>query len=195
MATTKNKISEQAGKIIVKKLGREHLTNAEHQEIAELIVQAVNKALSIEVLNEDRNELIQGMDDIGGTAIAHYEGVTVTNSVLTLPVYPLTLPHDAGLWEILDSNGVALIPIPSSQRTLLDGMDEESYLEGQIGFTRRGLKVKFTSNPGATVDVSLLVYDPAEISGDSPLPISPEMEMDVITEVVKLFVPEQTEEK
>jgi hypothetical protein len=197
MATTKNKLAEQAGRLIVKRIGRAHLTNAERQEIQALIVQSCNAVLAIELEGEDSFGNVKNHDDMSPTAIAHFEGISVEGSAgakySTLPAYPMARPHDAGLWQILDA-GVDLIPIPSSQRALLLGMGDEEFLEGLVGYTRRGLKVLYKGDPvSSTVDVSIIVVNPDTADGDEPLPLSPELEAAVIAGVINLFVPEPNE--
>lgn len=190
--TTKNKLAEQAARLIVKRIGRAYLTNAEKQEVQELIVQACNSLLAIDIVSEDSHGYISGLDDMSATAIAHYEGVNVSDGKVTLPVLPIKLPHDAGVWEVI-SDGTQVIPIPSSQSILLDGMGDEEYLEGLASYTRRGYTLTITGTVASSVDLSLIVIAPDSTEGDDPLPLSPEMALLVVTQVVKLFVPEQNE--
>ena len=83
----------------------------------------------------------------------------------------------------LASNGVAMIPINSSMSNVYGGTNT-SFLEGQTGYTVKGNKVKFTTNVTTSVLVELLVSDFTTTGESDPLPVSADVEADVITDVL-----------
>jgi len=59
-----------------------------------------------------------------------------------------------------------------------------SFLENQTGYTVKGNKIKFTTTVTAPVVVELLVSDFGTTGENDPLPVSPDVEADVVTDVL-----------
>lgn len=141
-----------------------------------------------------------------GLMLATYTGIVPTaygeKSKAALPIMPIALPRDMGVYEIFvsktrDNNqsisDVSFIPLQPGHSNLLRSQTLISSLLGQIGFTRYGKDVVFEKN--------LLLYDVTELtmrlaimdidsySDTDSLPIPPDFENDVVDELVKRFAP------
>ena len=176
MVASLNSLSEQIARLYSRQVGRETVKVKEVAEIKPLVVQAINKVLSL--TQKD------GMGDIPNCMIATYNPVTVQNSGsdywVDLPAQPIKLPMNQGVWQVKPSlTGATFIPIPDPYWELLRSLDEGA-IEGQIGFFQVGSKVYFTANPIVSeVALFLLVVDPASAEGDDVLPLSADLVEDV----------------
>lgn len=113
-----------------------------------------------------------------------------------LPVFPIRLPFDIGVWGVyIEPYQVQCIPLSTAINDLIAGLDE-GLMENQIGFTVEGRLIKFvgtysllqnafTGTPKVTI--KLLVVDPQLLNDDDPLPIPPEYEDSVIKGVLALM--------
>jgi hypothetical protein len=90
---------------------------------------------------------------------------------------------DMGVWKVSLSNGTAMIPINSTMANVYGGTNSD-YLEGQTGYTITGSSIRFTKTVSSTVIVSLLVSDFSVLDINEVLPISPEMEADIVADVL-----------
>lgn len=183
MAITLSKISEQCARDYARLSGRETVKVSEKILIKEYVIQAVHKLLSLTIK--------EAGGEIPSCVIATYTGETPLDEgafkYVELPVEPLNLPLDQGVWEVSPDTPLAqpYIPFPSAYRTLLEGEDV-SALEGQIGWVKEGKRLYFTDAPAGNVRIKLLVADrnllEPDVSNpslDIALPIPPEMESDV----------------
>lgn len=179
MVASLNSLSEQIARLYSRQVGRETVKVKEVAEIKPLVVQAVNKVLSL--TQKD------AMGDIPSCMIATYGDVTplnVQNSGsdywIDLPAQPIKLPMNQGVWQVKPSlTGATFIPVPDPYWELVRSLDEGS-LEGQIGFFQVGSKVFFTANPiVSSVILHLLVVDPASTEGDDVLPLNADLIEDV----------------
>ena len=135
-------------------------------EVRFYIEQATNELLTTEV----RGKMSVGTIDIPHCLIATYTNQAVTTSsgksTVNLPVTPILLPHDIGVWSVIPEQGsqVAWIPLPTAMWDLLGTLDE-GLLENQVGFYVEGRKIQFTKDlstlttPVTSVKLKLLVYD------------------------------------
>jgi len=113
-----------------------------------------------------------------------------------LPVFPLRLPFEMGVWGIyVEPYQIQCIPIPTAINDLINNLDEGLF-ENQVGYTVEGRLIKFVGsysllqnafNGTPTVTIKLLVVDPQLLVDDDPLPIPPEYEDTVIKKVVELL--------
>ena len=178
--TTRKKISEQVQLLynqFVDKNGFNDEIDARLLDI--MIEQSINRFLKIQVMSNIK----AGNIEIPTCNIIEYTLTPASNTV-TLPVFPMTLPMDMGVWKVsLVSNGVAMIPINSTMSNVY-GPTNASFLEGQTGYTVKGNKIKFTTSVTTSVAVELLVSDFSTTGETDPLPVSPDVEADVITDVL-----------
>lgn len=179
MATTRRKIREQIQIAYNQYVDKNGFDDEIDVRIIDLQVeQSINKFINAQVLQNFK----QGNIEVPTCYILKYT-ITSSNNSITLPVYPLQLPLDMGVWRVILTGGVDSIPISTTIDSVYRGTNSE-FIEGQIGHTVRGLDIKFTGTVSGNVDVHLLVSDFGVIGLDTILPISPSVEADVISDVL-----------
>ena len=197
MAITKAILSEQCQRIYARFLDKDNPSDViSIPEVMLLVSQAINKILKLEVAESFK----AGLVDIPKCSLIQYTASVTADapnnrSFITLPVIPLTLPLDMGIWNIAAS-GAAMtpyIPIPSQDVLVFQGANL-SYLEGQIGYYVQGKKVFFTKDLTlagngsiSSVIINILASDFSQFADNDMLPISPEVESAVITEVLNII--------
>lgn len=185
--TTRNKISEQAERLYMRKFDREDLKpRIDRREVALLVDQVANEFLALEV----RQGAKVGIVDIPSCMIANYTGTPAAISgvfSVALPAIPIPLPMDMGVWSVAPSpTGSAYIPIKTEFWDLL-GSQDEGLLEGTVGFYVEGKTIYFTTEPAATVKIKLLIVDPALLNPFDAYPVPADMEIKIIEKVVLLL--------
>jgi hypothetical protein len=166
--------------------------------------QVINKLLKIDALqmnvNRDMAERIPN-----GCVLGMYEGIAVSQyngkSMATLPIKPMKLPRNMGVWGIYpkwETNGhyefdKEFIPLQMGQGGLLKSQRLISDLLGQVGYEVFGDKVIFTRDIKAisqnvVLAMRLMILDIDEYSDWDMLPIPPELEFDIVNEVVKMYM-------
>lgn len=182
--TTRNKISEQAEREYMRSFDREDLKpKIERRQVNLLVDQCANTLLGLQMQQETRI----GVVDVPTCMIATYTGITATQTTpytAVLPAFPIQLPLDMGVWAVRSSAGLAYIPIKTDFWDLVGSLDE-GLLEDQVGFYVRGKTVTFTRIPTATVDMELLIVDPALLGPYDPYPIPADMESKIVDMVVQ----------
>lgn len=186
MATTRTKLAEEAERLLMQSYDSENIKPRLERRLTSIYVdQAANAILGLRLLPEAKI----GIVDIPSSAIATYTGIAATQSApytAKLPVFPITLPLDMGIWSVKSSAGLAYIPIKTEMYDLVSGLDE-GLLEGQVGYYVRGREIRFTGQPTATVDIELIIIDPSLLGPYDPYPISADMEAQVLESVVNLL--------
>jgi len=168
--------------------------------INELIIsvgQVVNSRQKSEYF--DRN-VPMGESVPNGTVLGLYQGISVTKdgtgySKCTLPIKPLNLPRNMGVWSVYPAGqqDKEFIPLQMGQINLLRSQPMINDLLGQVGYEVLGETLRFTqdlTNGGtetATVDMRLAVLDMGQYDDYTMLPIPPEWEWDIIKEVYGLY--------
>lgn len=179
MATTRKKIREQIQLSYNQYVDKNGFDDEIDVRIIDLQVeQSINKFLKAQV----QQGFKQGSIEVPTCNLFQYT-LTASANAVTLPIYPLQLPLDMGVWRVILPSGSDSIPINTTMDSVYTGTNV-SYIEGQIGHTIRGLQMKFTGTVVGNVNVHLLVSDFASIGLDTILPIAPEVEADVITDVL-----------
>lgn len=201
MATTKYKIAEQAVRI----LNGGEIPVASKVKILEAklaVEQVVNKLLKMEYLNIN----IPSMELIpNGASVATYTGITVeqygTRSKSTLPAMPIKLPRGIGVYQIFDPANMEcpFIPLEMGQFGLLQSQPLINNLLGQVGYEWYGMDIVYTTDltqpSPIEVTMRLVVLDISQYSDYDILPLPPDMEMEAVQEVVKLFAGEPVADK
>lgn len=193
--TTKNRIAEQVSRIYARFVDKENVSDIlDLREVRFLVEQSINKVLKIQTSEYFK----AGSYEIPRSALITKSCAVVSESpglnraYVLLPVIPLNLPLDMGIWAITAPSlpFAPYIPLPAQDVIVFQGTNV-SYLENQIGYYLQGKKVYFTKDITLTangtvtsVDVQLLVMDFREFADDEMLPISPEVEADVINDVI-----------
>lgn len=202
--TTKGKISEQIQRLYSRFKGeRENATPVfDKRELYELINQSINKALSVQTLNSFK----EGNIEVPSCNIILYKGITVNSdhtSYASLPVFPIKLPMEMGVWEVTQANNPLnpFIPVPMEYAQLIQGTIV-SALEQKVGYyveagsVTSGLsttpiaRVRFLTDISATyptVDMRLLVSDISTLDAADYLPLSADLEAVVIADVLSLI--------
>jgi len=192
---TKTILAEQIQRLYARFLDKDNPSDViDLREILLLINQSINKVLKVQVAESFKAGLI----DVPKCNLIEYT-VTVTaesgnsRSYISLPVIPLNLPMDMGIWSITPVNGAMTpyIPIPAQDVLVFQGANL-SYLEGKTGYYVQGKKVYFTKDittvPNGSVSsvvVNLLVSNLGSLTDTDMLPISPDVESAIIDDVLQ----------
>lgn len=167
------------------------------QELKISIGQVINGLLKIDYfqVNTKIREMIPN-----GAVLGLYENIAVTKwngkSQCILPIKPLKLPRNMGIWSIFDPTNPdnEYIPLQMGQSGLMQSQPLLNDLMGQCGYTNYGMQVVFTKdltspNPATptTVSMRLVIMDVNQYGDYDPLPILPEMEFQVKQEVCKMY--------
>jgi len=192
--TTLYKISEQ-----IKLLHSGHYQTGQGSHLEEvklLVAQVINTLFKTE-----RVTAISGMGDFDptGMLIATYDNQEVyeykDRSAVALPVFPITLPMNMGIWYVCPSDDIDnfFVPMQSAQAGLTKTIKLLNNYENRVGYEPSGKELVFTSNllnrdtPITRVMMKLLVSDVSDLGEYDPLPIPADMEAVVIQEVSKLL--------
>ena len=174
--------------------------------------QVINAILKTDYLtvNGSLNEVIPN-----GSVLGLYEGIEVISSngksQATLPIKPQKLPRNMGLWAIYpkyytDGNyeyDKEFIPLQMGQGSLIKSQPLLNDLLGQVGYECFGDKVFFTKNikalfPDVVLAMRMVIMDISQYGDYDPLPILPEMEWEVVSQVYKMYstqpIPEKVED-
>ena len=139
-----------------------------------------------------------------GSVLALYEGIEVTTSngksQATLPIKPMMLPRGMGVFAIYpryELNGnyeydKEFIPLQMGQAGLLKSQPMINDLLGQVGYEVFGGKIFFTKDikslfPDVVLAMRLAIMDISQCDDYTVLPVPPEYEWDIITEVYKIY--------
>jgi hypothetical protein len=141
------------------------------------------------------------------SVVARYDNIPVTQlsngtSKAVLPIKPLTLPRNMGVWSIYTPEDPyqEFIPLQMGQSSLLRSQLMINELLGQVGYETRGIDVYFTKDitqggQATTVDMELVVMDISQYGDYDVLPVPPDMEWQIIQEVYKLYITQPLADK
>jgi hypothetical protein len=192
---TKKILAEQIQRLYARFIDKENPSDIiDTREIILLVGQSLNKVLKLQVAESFK----AGMIDVPKCNLIEYTAAVTADSgnnraYITLPVIPLTLPMDMGIWSIAAATGAMnpYIPIPAQDVLVFQGANL-SYLEGKIGYYVQGKRVYFTKNITLTANgtvtsvvVNLLTMDLSQFGDNDLLPISPEVESTIIADVLE----------
>lgn len=171
--------------------------------------QTINSLLKTEhfSINEKMGEKIPN-----GSVLGLYENIQVFisngKSKAALPIKPLKLPRNMGVFAIYPKYTLIgdyeydkeFIPLQMGQAGLIKSQLLLNNLLGQVGYENYGMEVIFTKNikqffPDVVLAMRLAVMDISQYGDYDPLPILPEMEMQVIQEVYKLYATQVAPDK
>jgi hypothetical protein len=192
---TKKILAEQIQRLYARFIDKENPSDIiDTREIILLVGQSLNKVLKLQVAESFK----AGMIDVPKCNLIEYTAAVTADSgnnraYITLPVIPLTLPMDMGIWSIAAATGAMnpYIPIPAQDVLVFQGANL-SYLEGKVGYYVQGKRVYFTKNITLTANgtvtsvvVNLLTMDLSQFGDNDLLPISPEVESTIIADVLE----------
>lgn len=202
MATTTYRLAEEILKFIS---GGDisAATNVSINEIKIAIGQVCNSLLKVDYMqvNGAIRETIPN-----GTVLGLYENIQVTKygnkSAAALPIKPIKLPRNMGVWSVFPSGSPdsEFIPLQMGQFSLLKSQPLLNDLLGQCGYEVYGNQVLFTKDltkegTPAYVSMRLAIMDISQYGDFDILPILPEMEWAIKKEVIALFVTEGIADK
>lgn len=148
-----------------------------------------------------------------GTTLGLYENIDVVSyngkSKATLPVKPIKLPRNMGIWAIYakyDPNDIGydldkeFIPLQMGQGSLIKSQPLLNDLMGQVGYENFGMDVIFTKDlktlfPNIKLAMRLAIMDISMYGDFDPLPILPEQSWQVINEVYKVYATQVVPDK
>jgi len=163
--------------------------------------QVINMLLKVDYMSVN-----VGMGEVipNGSVLATYEGIEVTSSngksQATLPVKPYKLPRNMGVWGVYpryELNGnyeydKEFIPLQMGQGGLIKSQPMINDLLGQVGYENFGDKLIFTKDiknlfPDVVLAMRLAIMEISQYGDWDTLPLPPEYEWQVISEVYKMF--------
>lgn len=184
-------------------------SSIDYSELQVALGQAINVAIKAEYfsVNLKMNEVIPN-----GSILGLYENIEVVSSngrsQATLPIKPIKLPRNMGVWAVYpkytnSSNydyNKEFIPLQMGQTGLLQSQPLINDLLGQVGYECFGDKLFFTKDikalfPEVVLAMRLAVMDISQYGDYDPLPITPEIESQVIMQVVQMYAPQPTIDK
>lgn len=203
MASTIYRIAEEC----VRLLQGGNIQTAANVTIPEVKIavgQVANQILKIDYfqINAQLGEKIPN-----GTVLGLYENIVPTSwvngrSKATLPVKPMKLPRNMGVFSVYRTNEPwnEFIPLQMGQYNLLRSQVLINDLLGQIGYENFGMELMFTKDlpllfPGETLSMRLAIVDISQYGDYDPLPITPEIEWQIKNEIVKLYSGEPITDK
>jgi hypothetical protein len=192
--TTKYKIAEQVQRLLMNNpvvSGRFNLN-----EIKLLVAQVANQLLKADHFSVNMPE----GDTIPTNCMVYtYDNVPVTTykttlSKATLPSIPIGLPRNMGVLHVskIDAIEEPFVPIPTSMYGIIKPQDLLGELSGLIGYEVVGKDIIFTKNlPGMSVNsvyIRLVGIDLSTVSDYETLPLTADLEAQVITQVYNILV-------
>ena len=194
--TTKYKIAEQVMNLV--NGGRtKAATEVQIEDVMEVIQQTINTLykqdhLSVNMANGETipESLMLTTYDNGGVGYApvSYKGV----SKVTLPVMPITLPRNLGVYEIsyIGDYNNPFIPLQAGQQALLRTEKLINTLLNQVAYEVNGSIVVFNQDITTStknVMFKLVTMDFSAYDEYTMIPLSSDMESDVVQAAFKLF--------
>jgi len=192
--TTKYKIAEQVQRLLNGNpvvSGRFNL-----HEIKLLVAQVANQLLKADHFSVNMPE----GDTIPTNCMVYtYDNVPVTTykttfSKATLPSIPIGLPRNMGVLHVskIDAIEEPFIPIPTSMYGIIKPQDLLGELSGLIGYEVVGKDIILTKNlPGMSVNsvyIRLVGVDLSTVSDYETLPLTADLEGQIITQVYNILV-------
>jgi hypothetical protein len=194
MATTKKKIAEQVQRLLK---GNPIISARIHiNDIKLLVEQVSNQLLKADHFSVNMPE----GDTIPNNAmIFTYDNVPVTTykttkSKCTLPSIPISLPRNVGVLHVskIDAIDEPFVPIPSSLYGIVKPQSLLGDLSGLIGYEVIGKDIIFTKNlPGISINsvfIRLVGVDLSQLTDYDMLPLSSDMEAQVVQNVYNILV-------
>lgn len=199
--TTPRKLAYQISRLLSKGTKPKDSSLNEDYLIAE-----VRQAAHAKIKGEFYQQKNEGENAVNFLYIGTYSNIEVQfdddreRCYIDLPAVPMSLPGMQGIQEVRPQTGdvatdVAMIPIMPNELELFRSLNVGSEIfKDQFCFEPSRDKIWFTERDNETlleadieeVEVKLVVLDPAQIGDNDTLPVPPEMEMDIIKDVLML---------
>lgn len=191
--TTKRLIADQ---VLYRLYGGESPVTAEVQEpdiykAAEQLINAKVKARHFEITLPSGDTIPENM------MIATYESVTVTSSgtisYATLPVQPISLPRNMGVFGVYSPlyPDMVFIPLQAGMRPLMRTDTILNDLFGMVTYELKGNRIVFNKNLTllelGVVDIEMIVLEMDNYSETDYLPIPADMEEEIVEALYEKF--------
>jgi len=189
--TTKYLMAEQ---ILTRLAGgfRDVSQSVQMEDVVKSIEQVINSMFQMQYYS---SVLPSGETVPDNLMIAYYENIAVTTdgdkSKALLPIMPISLPRNMGVFRVTDPNGNDYIPVPLGQGSLLNADKLLNNLLGQVWYEIKNFTVQFSKDIKLlgvdTVNMYLVVMDISLYSNTDPLPVPKNMEEEIIERVYAKF--------
>ncbi len=161
-----------------------------------LIGQVCNKALKADHFSVNMPE---GDTIPNNCMIIPFDNIAVetyktTKSRAVLPFIPVSLPRNVGVLHVAKSTDIdnGFVPIPTAMWGIINPQELFGELSELIGYEVKGKYVEFTQDlPGlgiTEVYMLLVGVDFTTLSIYDPIPLSADMEIDVVKEVYNILI-------
>lgn len=194
MATTKKRIAEQVQRLLK---GNPIISARVHiNDVMLLVEQVSNQLLKADhfAVNMPEGDTIPN-----NAMVFSYDNVPVTTykttkSRASLPSIPISLPRNMGVLHVSKTDAIdePFIPIPTSMYGIVKPQALLGDLSGLIGYEVVGKDIIFTKNlPGMGVNnvfIRLVGVDMSQLSDYDILPLSSDMEAQVVQGVYNILV-------
>jgi hypothetical protein len=165
------------------------------EDIFKAIEQKINSMFKIQHFNQT---LASGETTIPeNLALATYDDVTVTSfngkSKATLPIIPISLPRNMGIFLVYDADfpDNPFIPLLRGQSALLKSDTLLNDLMGQIGYEPKNTEIVFTKDITQfgidEVTMELVVFDITQYNETDLLPVPSDYAEQIVNELVNQF--------
>ncbi len=196
MPTTKKLISDA---VLFRLAGgwRDSGFQVDERDIWKALEQLINAGLK---LSQFAQNLPNGETLPENLMIGIYENVAVTSSnggigksYATLPVMPISLPRNLGIYQIYDARypDSPFIPIQAAQRALLKTDALLSDLLGMVSFEPKGKTVFFSKDLPlygvSSLTFELMVFDMSLYGVNDVLPLPVDFESGIVEKLVQMF--------
>lgn len=189
--TTKYLMAEQ---ILTRLAGgyRDSNQPVQMEDVVKAIEQVVNSTFQMQYYSAT---LPTGETIPDNLMVAYYENIPVTSfgekAKATLPVMPISLPRNMGVYRVTDENDNDYIPVPLGQGALIKADKLLNDLLGNVWYELRNFTVVFSKDITllgvTTVNMYLVVMDISLYSNTDPLPIPAGAEDEIIEKVYAKF--------
>lgn len=189
--TTKFLMAEQ---VLLRLAGgfRDVNQSVQMEDVVKSIEQVINSMFQMQYYN---SVLPSGETVPDNLMIAYYEDIAVTTvgdkSKALLPIMPISLPRNMGVFRVTDSKGNDFIPVPLGQGALLNADKLLNDLLGQVWYEIKNFTVEFSKDIKLlginTVNMYLVVMDISLYSNTDPLPVPKNMEEEIVERVYAKF--------
>jgi len=190
-ASTKYLLGEQ---VLLRLAGgyRDNSMAVQMEDVVKAIEEIINSMFRTDYYN---GTLPSGETIPDNLMIAFYESISVDTygdkAKSTLPILPISLPRNMGVYRITDSNDNDFIPVPMGQGALLRADKLLNELLGSIWYEIRRDEIIFSKDITLlgvnTVNMYLIVMDISTYSNTDPLPIPKHMEEQIIERAYAKF--------
>lgn len=168
-------------------------------EVKVLVVQSMMKLLKVQRMENMSEMGVIGVE-IPEMFIATYALTPATDATrkhdyVTLPAAPIKMKMGMGIWSVCEQGkeDQPYIPIPTGMKWMLKDIPAGG-LEGEIGYETEGFRLIFTKPVTkmdvSTVTVKLAIYDFSNFTDTDALPLSQDLEIEVIKDVLNTLRPQ-----